>query len=76
MLSRTPGAGGVALKLNVGTQQGIAAGDIAIVDGDAIVGRIAPEVGAVSSTVLSVGNRAIGRIDGYVVPLSGVRWQQ
>ena len=68
VLSRTPGAGGVALKLNVGTQQGIAAGDIGIVDGDAIVGRIAPEVGAVSSTVLSVGNRAIGRIDGYVVP--------
>ena len=70
VLSRTPGAGGVALKLNVGTQQGIAAGDIAIVDGDAIVGRIAPEVGAVSSTVLSVGNRAIGRIDGYVVPVN------
>jgi cell shape-determining protein MreC len=68
VLSRTPGSGGVALKLNVGNQQGIAAGDIAIVDGDAIVGRIAPEVGAVSSTVLSVGNRALGRIDGYVVP--------
>ena len=68
VLSRTPGAGGVALKLNVGSQQGICAGDIAIVDGDAIVGRIAPEVAAVSSTVLSIGNRAIGRIDGYVVP--------
>lgn len=68
VLSRTAGSGGVALKLNAGSQQGISAGDVAIVDGDGIVGRIAPEVGAVSSTVLSIANRSIGRIDGYVVP--------
>ncbi|MDA0214171.1 MAG: hypothetical protein O2875_02270 [Planctomycetota bacterium] len=68
VLSRTTGAGGAALKLNVGTQQGISAGDVAIVDGDAIVGRIAAEVGAVSSTVISIANRSIGRIVGYIVP--------
>lgn len=68
VLTRTPGAGGLALKINAGSQQGIAAGDVAIVEGDGVVGRIAPEVGAVSSTVLSIANRSIGRIDAYVVP--------
>jgi len=68
VLTRTPGAGGLALKINAGSQQGISAGDVAVVDGDGLVGRIAPEVGAVSSTVLSIANRSIGRIDGYVVP--------
>ncbi len=68
VLSRTPGSGGIALKINAGSQQGISPGDVAIVGGDGVVGRIAPEVGAVTSTVLSIANRSIGRMDGYVVP--------
>ncbi len=68
VVARTASGGGLALRLNAGSMQGIGAGDIAVVDGDGIVGRIAPQVGAVSSTIVTVANRAFGRIDGYVVP--------
>ncbi len=68
VISRTPGSGGLALKVNVGSQHGIAAGDIAVVDGDAIVGRVAPEVGAVTSVVVSMADRSVGRFDAYIVP--------
>ncbi|MSQ90579.1 MAG: hypothetical protein EXS01_04180 [Phycisphaerales bacterium] len=68
VVARTPGSGGLALKLNVGAQHGITAGDVAVVEGDCVVGRIAPEVRAVASTVISIANRSTGRIDCYVTP--------
>lgn len=68
VIARTPGSGGLALKVNAGTQQGVAPGDVAIVDGDALVGRVAPEVGAVTSVVLSIADRSVGRFDAYIVP--------
>ncbi|MSR43837.1 MAG: hypothetical protein EXS15_00550 [Phycisphaerales bacterium] len=68
VVGRVPSQGGDALRLNIGSQQGVMAGDVALVDGDGVVGRIAPEVGAITCTVIAAGNRAIGRIDAFVVP--------
>jgi len=68
VLTRSSSGGGFALKLNCGSRQGIAAGDVVLFGGDAIVGRIAPEVGNVTSTVMSVADRASGRVDAYITP--------
>ncbi len=68
VVSMSSDGGGVALRLNAGTLQGVSPGDAAIFGGDGLVGRIAPEVGTVSSTVLCVSSRAFGRIDAYAVP--------
>lgn len=73
VIARTPGSGGVALKVNAGAQHGISAGDVAVVDGDALVGRIAPEVGAVTSVILSISDRSVGRFDAYIVPAAQER---
>jgi len=68
VLTRTPSGGGFALRLNCGARQGISAGDVVLAGGDSIAGRIAPDVGNVTSTVVSVADRASGRVDAYVTP--------
>jgi len=68
VLTRSSSGGGFALRLNCGSRQGIAAGDVVLFGGDAIAGRIAPDVGSVTSTVMTVTDRASGRVDGYVTP--------
>jgi len=68
VLTRSASGGGFALKLNCGSRQGIAAGDVVLFGGDAIAGRIAPDVGNVTSTVMSVADRASGRVDAYITP--------
>lgn len=73
VIARTPGSGGLALKVNAGSQQGVSPGDIAIIDGDALVGRIAPEVGTVTSVILSIADRSVGRFDAYIVPAAEER---
>jgi len=68
VLTRSASGGGFALKLNCGSRLGVAAGDVVLFGGDAIAGRIAPEVGVVTSTVVSVADRASGRVDAYITP--------
>lgn len=73
VIGRIAGSGGVALRVNVGSQHGVTAGDVAVIDGDALVGRLAPEVAAVSSLVISIADRSIGRFDGYITPAAQER---
>ncbi len=73
VLSRTAAAGGVALKLNVGKRRGVAAGDIAVVRGDVIVGRVASEVGELGCFVTSLASKGTPRMDCYIVPASEER---
>ncbi len=73
VIARTPGSGGIALKVNAGSQHGVSPGDIAVVEGDALVGRVAPEVGSVTSVIVSISDRSIGRFDAYIVPAAEER---
>lgn len=58
--------GGV--RLSVGAREGVQPGDCAVVQGDALVGRIAPDVTARQSVLVPLTDRSIGRIDATVTP--------
>jgi hypothetical protein len=58
--------GGV--RLSVGAREGVQPGDCAVVQGDALVGRIAPDVTARQSVLVPLTDRSIGRIDAVVIP--------
>ncbi|MSR28101.1 MAG: hypothetical protein EXS03_00805 [Phycisphaerales bacterium] len=73
VLSRSQAAGGIALKVNAGKRQGISSGDVAVVGGDAIVGRVAPDVGEIGCFVVSISARGTPRIDSIIVPVSEER---
>ena len=60
--------GGV--RLSIGAREGVQAGDCAVVKGDALVGRIAPDVAARQCVLVPLTDRSIGRIDAVVVPAS------
>lgn len=73
VLSRTGGSGSTSLKINAGRRSGIAAGDVVVIPGDAIVGRIASEVGEITSFVSCLANSGGGRIDAIIIPASQER---
>lgn len=58
------------LRLSVGAREGVQAGDCAVVQGDALVGRVAPDVAARQCVLVPLTDRSIGRIDAVVVPAS------
>lgn len=64
VVALTPRGG---LRLSVGTREGVRAGDCAVVQGDALVGRIAPEVSARQCLLVPLTDKSLGRIDGVVV---------
>jgi hypothetical protein len=61
--------GGV--RLSVGAREGVQPGDCAVVRGDALVGRIAPDVTARQSVLVPLTDRSIGRLDAVVIPEAG-----
>lgn len=73
VLTRTASTGASALKINAGKRSGIAPGDVVVIPGDAIVGRISPEVGEISAFVTCLANPGIGRMDAIIVPASEER---
>lgn len=56
------------LRLSVGAREGVQPGDCAVVQGDALVGRIAPEVSSRQCVLIPLTDRSLGRIDALVVP--------
>jgi len=58
--------GGV--RLSVGAREGVQPGDCAVVQGDGLVGRIAPDVTARQSVLVPLTDRSIGRMDAMVIP--------
>lgn len=58
------------LRLSVGAREGVQPGDCAVVQGDALVGRIAPDVTSRQSVLVPLTDRSIGRIDAVVIPAS------
>ena len=73
VLARTTTQGGVALKVNVGRRQGVAAGDVVIVGGDAVAGRVAPDVGELFCFVTSIAAKGTPRVDALLTPASEER---
>ncbi len=67
VLARTATQGGIAIKVNVGRRQGVSAGDVAIVGGDALVGRVAADVGELSCFVTSIAAKGTPRVDAIIV---------
>lgn len=55
------------LRLSVGGREGVQPGDCAVVQGDALVGRIAPDVQARQCVLVPLTDRSIGRIDGSII---------
>lgn len=55
------------LRLSVGAREGVQPGDCAVVQGDALVGRIAPEVLARQCVLVPLTDRSVGRIDASVI---------
>ena len=55
VVRHNPGRSGGVLSLNIGTRQGVRAGTVAVVDGDRLVGRIAPGLSALSSVLVPLG---------------------
>lgn len=73
VLSRTPAAGGLALKVNVGRRQGVAAGDVAVIGGDGLVGRVSSEVGELGCFITTLTSKATPRFDARIIPASEER---
>lgn len=63
----TPTVGKGMVQLLAGTALGIAAGDVAIVRGDLIAGRVAASPSSWTCTLVPMGNPGLGRIDGAIV---------
>lgn len=55
------------LRLSVGAREGVRPGDCAVVQGDALVGRIAPDVASRQSVLVPLTDSSIGRIDAVVI---------
>jgi cell shape-determining protein MreC len=55
------------LRLSVGAREGVQPGDCAVVQGDALVGRIAPDVTARQSVLVPLTDRSVGRLDAVVI---------
>ncbi len=73
VLARTPAAGGLALKVNVGRRQGISPGDVAVVGGDGLVGRVSSEVGELGCFIITLTSKGIPRFDAYIISASEER---
>lgn len=63
----TPAAGQGIVQLMTGTALGVAAGDVAIVRGDLLAGRIGPAPDRLTSTLIPIGHTGLGRIDASIV---------
>gem|GEM_PF-1052669 len=63
----TPAAGQGIVQLMTGTALGVAAGDVAIVRGDLLAGRIGPAPDRLTSTLVPIGHPGLGRIDASIV---------
>lgn len=55
------------LRLSVGAREGVQAGDCAVVQGDALVGRIAPDVQSRQCVLVPLTDRSVGRMDASVI---------
>ncbi len=55
VVRHAPARSGGLLSLNVGRRQGVVEGTVAVVDGDRLVGRVAPDVATLSSILIPVG---------------------
>jgi hypothetical protein len=62
-----PASGQGIISLLAGTALGISAGDVAVVRGDLIAGRVGPSPDRFTSTLLPIGHPALGRIDASIV---------
>jgi hypothetical protein len=62
-----PASGQGIISLLAGTALGISAGDVAVVRGDLIAGRVGPSPDRLTSTLLPIGHPALGRIDASIV---------
>ncbi|MBM4110015.1 MAG: hypothetical protein FJ254_01475 [Phycisphaerae bacterium] len=62
-----PAAGQGVVRLLSGTALGVAAGDVAIVRGDLLAGRVGPSPDRLSSTLIPIGHAGLGRIDASIV---------
>jgi len=62
-----PVSGQGVLQLMIGTALGIAPGDVAIVRGDLLAGRIGPSPDRLTSTLVPIGHPGLGRIDASIV---------
>jgi hypothetical protein len=62
-----PGAAVGVVQLMTGTALGVNAGDVAIVRGDLVVGRVGPDPGTRTCTLVPVGHRGLGRIDASII---------
>jgi hypothetical protein len=64
VMAVTPRGG---MRLSIGAREGVQPGDCAVIQGDALVGRVAPEVSSRQSVLIPLTDRSIGRIDGMVI---------
>lgn len=55
VVRHAPGGTPGPVQLNIGSRQGVRPGTVAVVDGDQLVGRIAADVSALSSTLIPIG---------------------
>ena len=62
-----PGAAAGVVQLMTGTALGVNAGDVAIVRGDLVAGRVGPDPGARTCTLVPLGHRGLGRIDASII---------
>lgn len=59
---------GGALRLSAGAREGVRAGDAVVVQGDALLGRVAGDVSQRQCVAVPLTDRTLGRIDAIVVP--------
>lgn len=59
---------GGALRLSAGAREGVRAGDAVVVQGDALLGRIAGEVSQRQCVAVPLTDRSLGRMDAIIVP--------
>ncbi len=62
-----PASGQGVVQLMTGTALGIAPGDVAMVRGDLLAGRIGPAPDRLTSTLIPIGHPGLGRIDASIV---------
>lgn len=62
-----PASGQGIVQLMTGTALGVAAGDVAIVRGDLLAGRVGPAPDRRTSALVPIGHAGLGRIDASIV---------
>lgn len=67
VISRVPGRRDGPVRLNVGQRSGIRAGSVAVHRGGHLIGRVAEDVGRLTSLLVPITDQSVGRLRGAIL---------